>query len=75
MDHGLLVAGLVIRDGFSVLLKGLADSGYVAVAEDAKAASEEALLSPVPFDVLVREEPYQRLGHGESYRAHYLTSR
>ena len=69
MDHGLLVAGLVVGHGVGVLLERLADAGDVAVAEDAEAACEEALLRPVPFDVLVREEPNQRLGHRESYRA------
>ena len=63
MNHRLLVAGLVVGHGVGVLLERLADARDVAVAEDPEAPSEEALLRPVPLDVLVREKPNQRLGH------------
>jgi hypothetical protein len=36
------------------------------VAEDPEATREEPLLYPVPFDVLVHQEPNQRLGHRKS---------
>ncbi len=42
-------------------LQRLADAGDVAVAEDAEAAAEEALLDAVALDVLGGEEPDERL--------------
>jgi hypothetical protein len=70
VDHRLLVTGLVVSDSVGVLLQRLAHACDVAVAEDAEASGEEGLLHPVTLDVLVRQEPHQRLGHRQPYRAH-----
>ena len=43
-----------------------------AVAEDAEAAAEEAALDPVPFHVLLRQEPHQGLCHGQAGRHPFL---
>src|ERR1700680_1417172 len=52
VDHRLLVAALVVADLRGVLLERLADARDVAVAEDAKAPFDEALLASVTLDVL-----------------------
>ena len=65
MDHALLVAGHVVGELVRVLAQGLADAGDVAVAEDAEAAGEQALLPAVALAVLVGQELDQGLGHGQ----------
>jgi hypothetical protein len=41
-----------------MLGESLADAGHVAVAEDAKAAFDEAMLHAVPLDVLRGEKTH-----------------
>jgi hypothetical protein len=64
----LLVARLVVAQAAGVLLQCLADTGDVAVPEDAEHAGEERPLDPVPLDPLRREEAHQGLSHGEADR-------
>jgi hypothetical protein len=54
VDQGLLVAALDERHPVVELVEGLAHAGDVAVAEDAEAPGEEALLLPVTVHVLLR---------------------
>jgi hypothetical protein len=68
VDHPLLVAGLVVGEFVLILEQRLAYARDVAVAENAEAAGEEAPLLAVAFDVLVRQEADQRLGHSQPYR-------
>ena len=70
MHHRLLVARLVVGEQLWALVERLADPGDVAVAEDPEAAAEEAVLHPVAFDVLLREEPDERLRRREPRRGH-----
>ena len=63
MHHRLFVAALVVAE-LGRLMQRLADSGHVAVPEDAQAAGEERLLDAVPLDGLVSQEVNQRLGGG-----------
>ncbi len=67
MHHSLLVARLVITEIVRPLVERLPDPGDIAVAEDTPAAGEEALLDPIAFDVLAREESHQRLCHREPH--------
>ncbi len=55
MHHRLFIAGLEIAK-IRVFLKGLANSGDVAVTENAKTAGEEFLLYAVSFNDLVFQE-------------------
>src|SRR5260221_14427559 len=50
-----------------MLRQRLADAREIAVAEDAPAAGEEPLLDAIALDVLLPEEPHQRLGHREPW--------
>src|SRR6266550_7369639 len=63
MYHRLLVARLVVGDQLRPLEERFSHTGHVAVAEDAEAALDEALLHAVALRVLRREEANQRLGH------------
>ena len=69
VNHGLLVAALVIRQGARLgqlgLEQGLPHSREVAVPEDAEAAREQPLLGAVPLGHLVGEERDDRLRHGQ----------
>ena len=65
VHHGLFVARLVIAK-ISVLVQRLADARDVAVAENAKAAGEKALLDAIAFGVLVFQKLDDRLGHGQA---------
>jgi len=62
MDHGLLVARLVVAE-LRHLLQCLADPADIAVAEDAEASGEKWLFSAVTFHVLVLEKCDDGLGH------------
>src|SRR6266480_1562343 len=62
MYHRLLVARLVVGDQLRLLEERFSHTGHVAVAEDAEAALDEALLHAVALRVLRREEANQRLG-------------
>ena len=61
MHHRLLVPALVVGQELRALVERLADAADVAVAEDAEAAAEEAVLDAVPLDVLRREEAQEGL--------------
>ena len=61
MHHRLLVPALVVGQELGALVERLADAADVAVAEDAEAAAEEAVLDAVPLDVLHREEAQEGL--------------
>ncbi len=74
MHHPLLAARLVVGQQLGALVERLADSGDVAVAEDAEAAAEEPLLDPVALNVLGREEPDQRLCGRESQSSALIAS-
>ena len=63
VDHGLLVARLVVGQQVRSLVERLADAGHVAMAEDSKAAVHEAMLGAVALDVLCAEKSHQRLRH------------
>ncbi len=69
MNHGLLVAALVIGEGARLgqlgLEQGLPHSREVAVPEDAEAAREQPLLGPIALGHLVGKERDDRLGHGQ----------
>ena len=54
MYHSLFVAGLVVGEVIGVLLKSLADTGDVAVAEDAEGSGEQPALYAVALGVLLR---------------------
>jgi len=64
--HRLLVAGLVVREAFRVLLQRLADTGDVTVAEDSETAGEEAVFDSVTLYALPRQEADQGLGRRQS---------
>ena len=69
MDHRLLVASLVVSQRFGILGERLAETGNVAVPEDAPAAGEEPLLDAIALDVLLGQEPHERLGHRQPLHA------
>ena len=71
MHHRLLVARLVVRHQVRLLEERFAHTGHVAVAEDAEAALDEALLHAVALGVLRREEAQQCLRHRQP---HYFFS-
>ena len=62
MHHGLFVSGQVVAQIVATFEQRLSETGDVAVAEDAKATREEALLNAVAFYVLDGEEAHERLG-------------
>ncbi len=66
VDHGLLVARLVVAHAALGRLEGLAHAGHDAVAEDAEDALEEALPAPVTLDMLVGQPGHDGLGDGGS---------
>ncbi len=70
MDHGLLVARLVVGEQVGVLGKRLTDPGQVAVAEDAKAAFDEAVLDTVALYELGAQKAHERLRHRHSDGGH-----
>ena len=61
VDHRLLVPGLEVREQLGALVQRFADPGDVAVAEDAEAAAEEAVLDAVALHDLLREEADESL--------------
>ena len=61
VDHRLLVARGMKRSA-SRLVKGLADPGDVAVAEDSETTGKERCALDVAFDFLHAQEAHQRLG-------------
>lgn len=63
MNHGLLVAGLVVAK-VRILLQSLTNAGHVAMTKDAETTGKEGLLDAVPFDVLVFEKLNDRLRGG-----------
>ena len=67
MHHRLLVARVVEGQRVLLLEQRLADAGDVAVAEDAEAARDQALLHAVALAVLDAQEPDQRLRHRQSH--------
>ena len=73
VDLALLVLGPVVRHVAFVaeLLERLAEPRDVAVAEDPPHAGDEALLLPVPLDVLLRQEADDRLPDRQPNRAHW----
>lgn len=81
VHHGLLVAALEEGHGGPPggygpgcggprLQEGLADSGDVAVAEDAPGGADQTLSPAVALGVLAGEEGHQGLGGGEPAGAH-----
>ena len=66
MDHGLLVARLVVAHAVLGGLECLTHAGDDAVAEDAEDTLEEALTLAVTLDVLVGQPGHDGLGHGRS---------
>jgi hypothetical protein len=71
--HRLLVAGLVVREAFGVLLERLADTGDVTVAKNSEAPGEEAAFDPISLYVLLGQEAHQRLGRRQPYRGQEIT--
>ena len=69
VHHRLLVPRLVVGQQLGRLVQRFADARDVAVAEDAEASAEEALLHPVALDVLRSEEAEQRLCRGQTNRS------
>ncbi len=65
VHHGLFVAALVERHQVGVLDEGLAESGHVAVAEDAPGAGDQPAPHAVAFGVLGGQEADQGLGGGQ----------
>src|SRR3954454_17688185 len=66
MDHRLLVARLVVAELVPVLQERLADTGDVAVAEDAEGAGEERVrLGPVARRALGGQEADDLLADGQ----------
>ena len=65
VHHGLLVAGLVIRQMLPVFIQRLAQSGDVAVAEYAEDGGNEPLLHAVALAVLHGKIPDHRLRRGQ----------
>ena len=63
VDHRLLVARQIVAQGCSLLLQGLADTGDVAMAEDAEHAAKKRLLAAVARRSLLRHESHHRLRH------------
>ena len=61
VHHRLLVPALVVGQELGALVERLADAADVAVAEDAEAAAEEAVLDAVPLDMLHREKAQEGL--------------
>jgi hypothetical protein len=70
VDHPLLVAAEVVREGGLRLLDRLRDAADVAVAEDPPEPGEEAVFDAVPLDVLVGQVVDDRLTRGEPNRCH-----
>ena len=69
VHHGLLVAAQHVRQRARLVDLGLqqrlAQTGHVAVTEDAEAALEELVLDSVGLAVLLAQELHGRLGDGE----------
>jgi hypothetical protein len=66
MYHRLLVSRLVVTKVRSALVERLANTGNVAVAENAEHPREKCMLIAVAFDILVAEESYHCLGCRET---------
>jgi hypothetical protein len=66
MHHRLLVSGLVVGEEIRVLVERLPDPGDVAMAEDAEAPLEKALLYAVALHVLRGEKADETLGGRDS---------
>ena len=74
VNHGLLVARLVIGEQVGVLSQSLTDPGQVAVAEDAEATRDEPVLDTVPLHVLGAQKAHERLRHRHADGFHATTS-
>ena len=74
VDHGLLVACLVVADAVLGPLERLAHPGHVAVAEDAEDPREEPVALPVPLDLLDLEPGHERLGDRQASHRRDLLS-
>ena len=70
MGDTLLVAALHDVQMTGVLLQRLADTEHVAVTKDGGYALHEGHFVTVYADVLLIEEPDQRLGHGHTFGLH-----
>ena len=77
VDLGLLVLGTEVRHLLDVaeLLERLAETGHIAVPEDAPDTGDEALLMAVPLDVLLGHEADDGLTHGQSDSVHRTSLR
>jgi len=65
MHHSLLVAKQIVGQP-GILLERLAHTGNVAMSEDSQTAFEQPMLHPIPFRILVLEEPNDGLRDGEA---------
>ena len=70
MGDALLIAALHDVQMTGVLLQRLADTEHVAVTKDGGYALHEGHFVTVYADVLLIEEPDQRLGHGHTFGLH-----
>ncbi len=66
VHHGLFAAALVVRHRLPVLDERLAETGHVAVAEDAPGARDQPAPHAVALGVLRGQEAHQGLGGGQS---------
>lgn len=66
VHHGLFVAALEVGHRGAGLQECLADSGDVAVAEDAPGGGDQPVAFAVALGVLAREEGDERLGGGKA---------
>ena len=70
--HTLLVLALVEGQIIVGIVQCLSDADDAAVSEDTEDTLNELGLLPILFDVLLIQEPHQRLGHGQSYSLLHL---
>src|SRR6266404_2235219 len=69
VDHRLFVTRQIVSERRG-LLEGLTVSCYVAVTEDAPYSGEEGCLASIALDILLSEEPRERLRHRQSSSLH-----
>ena len=70
--HILLILALIKFQVMAPLLQRLTHAHHAPVAKNAKDAADELAFYAVTFDILIVQELYQRLGHGQSNSLHIL---
>jgi hypothetical protein len=68
VHHRLLVAALVVSQPILHLMERLANSGDIAMAEDAEHTGEKRLAQAITLAVLDAQKPHERLRHRQSNR-------